>query len=94
VQACLAGVDGARLQVFGPENGIVDGVVHQALERVLPPEASRHAIRSQLGDSGLAGGFALAAGLLAGQGNASIITISSSRGGVQAATLVERIAGR
>lgn len=94
VQACLAGVAGARLQVFGPENGIVDGVVHQALEGLLPPDASRHAIRSQLGDSGLAGGFALAAGLLAGQGASHVMTLSTSRGGVQAATLVERKSGR
>ncbi len=90
-QACLLGVDVSSVQVYGPENGIVDGVAKQALAGAWPAGTGRYAIRSQLGDSGLGGGLALAAGLLSGQGAGHIMTISTSRGGVQAATLVERL---
>lgn len=87
VQECLDGLDSRSLQVFGPENGIVDG---SALHVVLPAGAEKLALRPQLGDSGLGGGLALAAGLLSSQKIEQVLTVSSSRGGVQATTLVDR----
>ncbi len=91
VEVCTAGLDAAALQVFGPENGVVNEV---ALGELAGVSALGTGIRSQLGDSGLGGGLALAAGLLTSQDASHIMTLSASRGGVQAATLVERLGGR
>ncbi len=93
-QACLAGIGDSALHFYGPENGIVDGVSQHGLSGILPAGAERSVIRALVGDSGLAGGLALAAGLLDKGGAAPLMTLSTSRGGVQAATLVERINGR
>jgi 3-oxoacyl-[acyl-carrier-protein] synthase II len=90
VQPCLTAAGSGLVHVFGPENGVVDGLV----AGLLPAGATSQAIRPLVGDSGLAGGLALAAGLLCEPAPESIITLSASRGGVQAATLVERLARR
>lgn len=89
-QACLNGADVNAVTLFGPENGFVDGVAQAAIQGIFSVDIEKFAIRSLLGDSGLAGGLALAAGLISGQGSSHVMTISTARGGVQASTLVER----
>lgn len=91
VQGCLMAAAGTGpIQFFGPDQGVVDDLV----AGLRPKGAICHAIRARVGDSGLAGGLALAAGLLGEPAAGPIITLSASRGGVQAATLVERRGAR
>ncbi len=91
---CLSNIEGSSVKIFGPENGIVDKVAQQALSGMISNDADTYGIRSSVGDSGLGGGLALAAGLLVQDGTDQIVTLSMSRGGVQAATLVERRSDR
>ena len=78
------------METYGPQNGIVDEIAEQVLAEVMPQGSGMDAVRSRVGDSGISGGLALAAGLLSGHGKDHIMTVSMSRGGVQAATVVER----
>ncbi|MEN8257214.1 MAG: beta-ketoacyl-[acyl-carrier-protein] synthase family protein [Thermodesulfobacteriota bacterium] len=94
VQNCLGDRERASLEIFGPENGIVDEVARQALDGVLSGDSGKNVIRSRAGDSGLGGGLALAAGLLSSQDINQVLTLSMGRGGVQATTLVERRGGQ
>ncbi|PLX50361.1 MAG: hypothetical protein C0613_04340 [Desulfobulbaceae bacterium] len=89
-QSCLVDKTRRTLQVYGPANGFIDDLAQEALAEVLPAKARKKSIRHLVGDAGMGGGMALAAGLLAGQGKGQVMTVTASRGGIQAATLVER----
>jgi 3-oxoacyl-[acyl-carrier-protein] synthase II len=94
LQAADRPADG--LVCFGPANGTkplhrVDRQVMEALANeawIFPADP----LRTRLGESGLGGGFAAAAGLLASRppDRGGSLILSSARGGVQAATIISR----
>ncbi len=82
-----------RLTVFGPDRAWLDTTdTKDSFSTILPPHAAWAEPRTLLGESGAASGLCLAFGLLSGGvPTGAILNLTVSRGGLMAASLVEKI---
>ena len=94
---CLkqTGKNGGSLRILGPENGAnftgADPLVnlYATLNHQCDPPLTRTGYRPLFGESGICSGLGLAAALLDGRSFDNILALTSARGGITAATLVQ-----
>jgi hypothetical protein len=96
---CVRKIDNKHgdLLCISPENGItaleqIAGDTVSALHKLRGEEVNRVGFRSTFGESGMAGGLGLAGALLDpnSESASNIIVLTSARGGINAASLIQR----